>query len=508
MDKARFTYILRLYGLFVGKMKTDAASVSATVPRLGLVIEYMENGNLNNLMNQVPSIPWALRFRILNEVALAMNFLHNLKPPLLHLDLKPSNILLDGELHIRVSDFGLSKFKRGTTQQCNLSSGEEESYGGTLEFMPPESFVDFNYKPAPSTDIYSYGILMWSVLSNQEPYHNLHHGNVSSLIKMHIPRGQRPRTEDLEKQVDQVLKLENLIELMRRCWSHDKDQRPSFRDCREEMEVVYCCYRWKIRPAVTKVLDILMQKENSSRTEAKVPSGSSSKGASLDPVRTENYRAFSPNYGLEERFTTLHLDEMSSMQNEALPPQVVLRKKSSGTIHRSKSMCNKNKAERTEQENPQASEVQTPQRSSLRGNRERPRSDTFATAPYPNYPAHLHYPLKAERTEQENPQASEVQTPQRSSLRGNRERPRSDTFATAPYPNYPAHLHYPLPFYSPHHGDIGFAPQNQSFPWHSVPPVSYGGVQISGNSITGVQIGGGNHMHVEQASQRRQSSNQ
>ncbi|XP_058036805.1 receptor-interacting serine/threonine-protein kinase 3-like isoform X2 [Ahaetulla prasina] len=420
MDKARFNYILRLYGLFVGKMQTDAALMSATVPSLGLVMEYMENGNLSNLICQVPSMPWALRFRILYEVALAMNFLHNLTPPLLHLDLKPSNILLDGELHVRVSDFGLSKFKRGTTQQCNLSSGEEDTCGGTLEFMPPESFVDFNYKPAPSTDVYSYGILMWSVLSNQEPYHNLHHANMSSMIKMHIPRGQRPRTEDLEKQVDQVLKLGNMIDLMRRCWSNEKGQRPSFQDCREEMEVVYCCYKWKIRNAVSEVQDILMQKANSSRTEAKVPSGLSSKGASLAPLRSEDYRAFSSTYGLEDHFKTFQLEETSSVQNEALPPKVILRNKFSGTLHRSKSMCNRNKAERTEQENPHASEVQTPQQRTLRGNKQRPRSDTFAS------------PL---------------------------------------YPNYPAYLHYPPPFFGSHQGDIGFPQQNQSFLWRSTPTV-------------------------------------
>ncbi|KAM3821748.1 receptor-interacting serine/threonine-protein kinase 3 isoform 1-T1 [Vipera latastei] len=457
MDKARFTYILRLFGLFVGKIQTDAPLVSAIVPSLGLVMEYMENGNLSHLMCQVPTMPWALRFRILYEVALGMNFLHNLSPPLLHLDLKPSNILLDGELHVRVSDFGLSKFRRGTTQQYNLSSGEEGTCGGTLEFMPPESFVDFNYKPARSTDVYSYGILMWSVLSNQEPYHNLHHANMSAMIKMHIPRGQRPLTEDLEKQVDQVFKLGDLIDLMRRCWSNEMRQRPSFRDCSKEMEDVHSCYKWKIRPAVREVQDILMQKENSSRTEAKVPPGLSSKGASLTPLRSEEHRTFSPTYGLEENFKTFHLEEMSPVQNEAIPPKVVLRNKVSGTLHRSKSMCNRNKAEGTEQENPHVSEVQTPQRTTLRGNKQRPRSDTFASPIYPNYPAYHHYP-----------------------------------------PQY----------YGSHQGDIGFPRQNQSFLWHSTPAVSYGGVQISGNSVTGVQIGGLNHMHLEQASRTRQNSNQ
>ncbi|XP_032090672.1 receptor-interacting serine/threonine-protein kinase 3 [Thamnophis elegans] len=459
MDKARFNYILRLYGLFVGKMQTDAALTSATMPSLGLVMEYMENGNLSNLMCQVPSMPWALRFRILYEIALAMNFLHNLDPPLLHLDLKPSNILLDGELHVRVSDFGLSKFRRRTTQQYKSSSGEEDTCGGTLEFLPPESFVQFDYKPAPSTDVYSYGILMWSVLSNQEPYHNLHPANMSSMIKMHIPRGQRPLTEALENQVDKVLKLGKLIDLMKRCWSNEKKQRPSFQYCRDEMEDVYSCYKWKIRPAVSEVQDILMQKETS-RTEAKVHPSLSSKGASFAPERSEDYRAYSS--GLEGRFTTLRLEEKSPVQNEALPPEVILRNKSSGTLHRSKSMCTRNRAERTDQENALVSEVQTPQRSTLRGNKQRPLSDTFAFPPYPNYPGYLHYPP----------------------------------------------IFSPQPFYDTHQGDIGFAQQNLSVPWRSAPAAPYGGVQISGNSITGVQIGGGNHMHVEQASRTRKNNNQ
>lgn len=106
MDEARFTYILRLFGLFVDEVEADAKVASlgeAAAPRLGLVMEFMENGSLSSLRDRVPSVPWALRLRILHQVALGMNFLHSLSPPLLHLDLKPSNVLLDGELHVRVS---------------------------------------------------------------------------------------------------------------------------------------------------------------------------------------------------------------------------------------------------------------------------------------------------------------------------------------------------------------------------------------------------------------------
>lgn len=49
------------------------------------------------------SISWQLKFRIIHETSLAMNFLHGIKPPLLHLDLKPGNILLDHSMHVKVT---------------------------------------------------------------------------------------------------------------------------------------------------------------------------------------------------------------------------------------------------------------------------------------------------------------------------------------------------------------------------------------------------------------------
>ena len=49
-----------------------------------------------------PELAWPLRLRILYEIALGVNFLHNMNPPLLHHDLKTQNILLDGEFHVKV----------------------------------------------------------------------------------------------------------------------------------------------------------------------------------------------------------------------------------------------------------------------------------------------------------------------------------------------------------------------------------------------------------------------
>lgn len=87
MEAAKFRYILPVYGICGDPQ--------------GLVMEYMETGSLENLLASEP-LPWELRFRIIHETAVGMNFLHCMKPPLLHLDLKPANILLDAHYHVKV----------------------------------------------------------------------------------------------------------------------------------------------------------------------------------------------------------------------------------------------------------------------------------------------------------------------------------------------------------------------------------------------------------------------
>ncbi|XP_077170536.1 receptor-interacting serine/threonine-protein kinase 3 isoform X2 [Paroedura picta] len=343
MDEARFLYVLRLFGLFVDEAETDGkgAGLGVVAPRLGLVMEFMENGSLSTLRDRVPCMPWALRLRILHQVALGMNFLHNLSPPLLHLDLKPSNVLLDGELHVRVADFGLSKFKRGTTQRTSGSCKEEDGYGGTLEYLPPEAFADLNYKPTPGTDIYSYAILMWSLLTGEEPYPNIHPSYLSSLIRRLIPQGDRPSTKELEEKIHEVEKLGDLIKLMKWCWDNDRMQRPSFRDCSRKTEEIYRCYKLQIVAAVREVQDILM-----GRCLARITSTDSSAAYEESPPASQRWKSGQcqtpQSLGIEDQLETLRVQEPPSVQNTASPTGIGLKRnqecKPSPLYHRSSSM--------------------------------------------------------------------------------------------------------------------------------------------------------------------------
>ncbi|XP_060111708.1 receptor-interacting serine/threonine-protein kinase 3-like [Heteronotia binoei] len=450
MDQARFTYILRLFGLFVDDVETDAkvAGLRDAAPRLGLVMEFMENGSLSTLRDRVPSVPWALRLRILHQVALGMNFLHSLSPPLLHLDLKPSNVLLDGELHVRVADFGLSKFKRGTTQRASLSSREGDGYGGTLEYMPPEAFTNLNYKPAPGTDVYSYAILTWSLLTGEEPYPHIHPANMSSLVRILIPQGQRPSTEELEKKIHEVQKLEDLIGLMKRCWHNDRTQRPSFRDCSHKTEEIYCCYKQQIVMAVREVQDILMQMEKSPARGTRLDSSLTSEESASISLRHRSAYSLTPqSFGIEEHFETLRLQESPSIQNKASPTGSGLKRnpesKSSPLLLRSSSMINMRGEEGHGNETP-ASSVTMRSRPEPGEKKPRPLSDMYPFGTFPPYHPGIF-----------------------------------------PFQQYPT--------------EAGFFTRDQSLlPYfNQVSPCGSGGIHISGHDISGIQIGSYNSMSFD-----------
>lgn len=68
-----------------------------------MVMEYMSNGSLNNLLAS-HTLMWPKKFQMIHEASMGMNFLHSMDPPLLHFNLKTSNILLDDHLHVKVGE--------------------------------------------------------------------------------------------------------------------------------------------------------------------------------------------------------------------------------------------------------------------------------------------------------------------------------------------------------------------------------------------------------------------
>ncbi|KFV81187.1 Receptor-interacting serine/threonine-protein kinase 2, partial [Struthio camelus australis] len=224
LHKARFSYILPILGI-------------CNEPEfLGIVTEYMTNGSLNQLLHGkdvYPDIPWCLRFRILYEIALGVNYLHNMNPPLLHHDLKTQNILLDDEFHVKIADFGLSKWRVVSMSQSRSETSLPE--GGTIIYMPPE-----DYNPSQKSrasvkhDIYSYAIIMWEVMTRKQPFEEV----INPLQIMYsVSQGQRLDLSKESLSMD-IPHRALIIRLIASGWAQNPDERPSFLKCLIDLEPV------------------------------------------------------------------------------------------------------------------------------------------------------------------------------------------------------------------------------------------------------------------------------
>ncbi|KAH1225965.1 putative serine/threonine-protein kinase-like protein CCR3 [Glycine max] len=135
-----------------------------------LVYEYMSNGSLydhlhdKNNVDKSSSIlnSWRMRIKIALDAARGIEYIHNYAvPPIIHRDIKSSNILLDSNWNARVSDFGLSKIWHETEQELMSTTKAV----GTVGYIDPEYYV-LNVLTTKS-DVYGLGVVMLELLTGK-----------------------------------------------------------------------------------------------------------------------------------------------------------------------------------------------------------------------------------------------------------------------------------------------------------------------------------------------------
>ncbi|XP_022964167.1 LRR receptor-like serine/threonine-protein kinase IOS1 isoform X2 [Cucurbita moschata] len=128
-----------------------------------LIYEFMANGNLRkNLSDSTTKVlSWMQRLQIALDAAQGLEYLHNCcKPPIIHRDLKTSNILLNEKMQAKISDFGLSR----------IFANENDTHlatcpAGTFGYVDPTIHLSGNF--TKKSDVYSFGIVLFELITGQ-----------------------------------------------------------------------------------------------------------------------------------------------------------------------------------------------------------------------------------------------------------------------------------------------------------------------------------------------------
>lgn len=127
-----------------------------------LVVEYMPNGSLYDLLHSPSRSPpgWIRRVRFAVQIAKAVQALHSSNPPVIHRDIKSSNVLIDENRNARLGDFGLAL--RGHVEDVRVKCTPP---AGTLGYLDPGYLAPGDL--TAKSDVFSFGILLLEIISGR-----------------------------------------------------------------------------------------------------------------------------------------------------------------------------------------------------------------------------------------------------------------------------------------------------------------------------------------------------
>mmetsp|Transcript_18144 Transcript_18144/g.32490 ORF Transcript_18144/g.32490 Transcript_18144/m.32490 type:complete len:986 (-) Transcript_18144:41-2998(-) len=199
-------------------------------PSMAIVTEFCGGDTLFKLLHQSRDVmlSWPQRLQMAKDIAQGMCYLHGLRPPVLHRDLKSLNLLLRDPVttaldpvHLKITDFGVARLL--DAEDIHLTGQT-----GTAHWMAPEVIANQPYSLA--ADVYSFGIVLWEICARDTPYRNI----MPALIPAKVLQArERPGLSTIPSSCPEKLK-----QLIPMCWHHDPGRRPTFEQICDMLDTI------------------------------------------------------------------------------------------------------------------------------------------------------------------------------------------------------------------------------------------------------------------------------
>ncbi|XP_072982619.1 LEAF RUST 10 DISEASE-RESISTANCEUS RECEPTOR-LIKE PROTEIN KINASE-like 1.2 [Typha latifolia] len=201
-----------------------------------LVFELVPNGTVADHLHGARSgehtLTWPIRMNIAIETADALTYLHSVEPQIVHRDVKTSNILLDNNFHVKVGDFGLSRFC--PVDVTHVSTVPQ----GTPGYVDPEYHQC--YQLTDKSDVYSFGVVLMELISSKpavDMNRSSHEINLSNMAINKLQNRQLDQLVDPGLGYQSCSKIKRMIgqvaELAFSCLQPERYVRPPMREVLE-----------------------------------------------------------------------------------------------------------------------------------------------------------------------------------------------------------------------------------------------------------------------------------
>ncbi|CAA7410056.1 unnamed protein product [Spirodela intermedia] len=194
---------------------------------LALVYEFVPQGSLADHLSgdsaNINILSWRARLRIALEAAQGLDYLHcGCKPPIVHRDVKPSNILLTNNFEVKLADFGLSR--SFTDEEATHIS---TLIAGTPGYLDPEYYKTSRLNE--TSDVYSFGIVLLELVTGKPPIANdSKRTHITQYVQSRLERGDVADIADQRMCGDyDVNSIWKVIEIALSCTSPNSGDRPT-----------------------------------------------------------------------------------------------------------------------------------------------------------------------------------------------------------------------------------------------------------------------------------------